>query len=148
MPLVRTAAIVPTADAAAPAKAQDSAHQLSAQNAMLQRQISAGRSAPAAGAPQLVNTPVPLQVTGQALPASHPRPVAAAAAAKPVQVSADTASSAPTAPAAPTDLAVGSPTEISQKMMTALDKYMRMQQQQRASAAAAAANGAQIDVSP
>lgn len=157
MPLVRTAAATATATAAT---ADGPAHQLSAENAMLQRQISAGRAPPAPGQPQLVNTPVPLQLTGQSLPVSHPRILAAPAASgapKPAQAAGPAAPSAPSqtaeatkapplAPAAPADLAVGTPAEISQKMMSALDKYMRLQQQQGL-ASTVAARG-QIDVSP
>jgi hypothetical protein len=160
LPLMRPGAA--TAGAAAPmtAAAGDPAHQLSAENAMLQRQMSAGRSPAAPGAPQLVNTPVPLQLTGQSLPATHPRVLAATAApapsvTRPATGSTTTAGS-PTAPApasdgtkapaAPTDLAVGTPAEISQKMMAALDKYMRLQQQQDVAAASAA--GGKVDVSP
>jgi hypothetical protein len=58
---------------------------------------------------------------------------------------AEQAAKAAPAPAAPADLAVGTPAEISQKMMSALDKYMRMQQQQGRATIAA---GAQVDVSP
>lgn len=154
MPLVRSAAAAPAQTVAA-----DPAHELRVQNAMLQRQIAAGRTSPAAGTPQLVNTPVPLQLTGQILPRHQGQAMAVAQQASivpaaagvmpPEQMKAATAApsdpaGAPVAPAAPTDLAVGTPAEISQKMMNALDKYMRMQQER----AAAAAAGSQVDVSP
>lgn len=152
MPLARTAST-----AATPAATNDPAHQLSAENAMLQRQISAGRSPAAPGQPQLVNTPVPLQLTGQSLPAVRPRVMAAPAGATkpeqtnlaaiaPTQSQTAEAGKTPLAPAAPADLAVGTPAEISQKMMAALDKYMRLQQQQ--GLASTAGGRSQVDVSP
>jgi hypothetical protein len=166
MPLARPGAAPQTAAAAA--TGLDPAQQLSAQNAMFQRQMAAGRSAAPPTTQQLVNNPVPLQLTGQTMPGARPRGVPAApvvatasaspvpstrppagqaqaAAAQTVMAPAEQAAKAAPAPAAPADLAVGTPAEISQKMMSALDKYMRMQQQQGRATIAA---GAQVDVSP
>lgn len=94
--------------------------------AMLQRQISAGRNT---DAPQLNNHPVPLQLSGGLiLPSESTRP--------------QTAPATPAAGQASSPVAVA-PSQFSQKMLDALDKYRQLQQQlDRQSAADSVPGGA------
>ncbi len=84
-----------------------------------------GQRAPAP--PRAITAPIPLQLTGPALPMARPmqRPVIPSAAAAP--------------PVPPPGLPPTAPADLSQRMLDALDKYTRMQQQKR---------GQTIDVSP
>lgn len=111
----------------------------------------------------IINTPVPLQLTGTPLPERRPlfNPVQAApnqpASNQPSQNQAQSALKMPTAPAAGTFTPVtipapgpqsaasqaGQPVEISQKMMEALDRYMKIQQDRDRTKPT---GGAQLDV--
>ena len=105
MPLFGGIAQMPSAAAAAPQS--DAARDFLAHNAALRHEISGGvRSGPA-------TAPVPLVLPAGALP-MH-RPPAAAAAPDP-------------AAPAPTAATPGAPVDVPQKMMDALDKYMRLEQ--------------------
>jgi hypothetical protein len=92
--------------------------------AMLERQIAAGRNT---AAPQLNNHPVPLQLSGGlVLPPESARPVPASPAAAPTSPAPAAAAAAAGQAASPVAVA---PSQFSQKMLDALDKYRQLQQQ-------------------
>jgi hypothetical protein len=100
------------------------------QNSALQRSIYGHR---AISQDRPATAPIPLHITGPALPARTPRPLVAPPLTRsPVQPGATVA------PIPMSALPDNSPVDISQRMMEALDKYARLQQQR----------GQLIDVSP
>jgi len=80
-----------------------------AHTAAMQRQIAAGQHAPTAA-------PVPLNLPAGALPAGRP-----------LNVPAPSAAAAPTTPDS-----ANTPLDVSQKMLDALDKYMKLEQERKA----------------
>jgi hypothetical protein len=100
------------------------------QNSALQRSLYGHR---AISQDHPVTAPIPLHLTGSALPARTPRPLVAPPLTRsPVQPGTTVA------PIPMSSLPDNPPVDISQRMMGALDKYARMQQQR----------GQLIDVSP
>ena len=100
---------------------QNPVHAFEAHQAALERSITAGRTGPAQ------NAPVPLVLPAGTLP-SHP-------------------TSLPAAPAPAATLPNGvQPTEISQKMLDALDKYMQMEREKKADPASPPAAGSSVDM--
>lgn len=87
-----------------------------------------------------ITAPIPLHLTGPALPATSPRPILMPASR--VQPAAAPAPAAIGAPAILPSAALpaNTPVDISQRMMDALDKYARLQQDRQ--------RGQQLDVTP
>ncbi len=134
LPPVQTAAALPRSapgDAAAGAFFE--------KTASLQRQLT---PPPIQGTAAVASKPIPLQLSGRALPSRPPAP-APVAPAKPAAAASDPSTTAAAAAAVAT--ATPTPTEISAKMMSALDKYMRLQKQHPGDPGAATDS---VDVTP
>jgi hypothetical protein len=102
-----------------------------AQNAFFQR---AAQRQSLTGRP--ITAPIPLQLTGQALPGTVRPPVAAPLPA----TNPSPAAPAPAAAPAPVPAQSG-PIDVSQRMLDAVDKYMQLQQQKPA-------RGGEVDLAP
>jgi hypothetical protein len=100
------------------------------QNSALQRNLYGHR---ALSQDRPTTAPIPLHITGPALPARTPRPLVA-----PPLIRSPVQPRATIAPIPMSSLPDNPPVDISQRMMNALDKYARLQQQR----------GQLIDVSP
>ena len=130
IPLFKSA--TPAAGTAPVANAPSAAEKtFLAQNATFQRATSQRALPPG----RQITAPIPLQLTGQAMPA-HARPPLAVI--PPAGIPASAPQPLPGSPPAAA-LPQNAPVDVPQRMLEALDKYTQMQQQPR---------GGQVDVSP
>lgn len=127
MPLFRKVSAqvaAPQAAPAAPAEQNPAARAFFQRTAMLERQISAGRNP---DAPHLNNHPIPLQLSGGlSLPLEPAHAMLAPSSPSPQTPPATTSAASAAQASAPIAAA---PSQFSQKMLDALDKYRRLQQQ-------------------